>query len=124
MTEEEQLERALIEPPSRLIDDIITRVAQSSVALAGSFGSGEQRDLKFMGSATLVTIVGAHYILTACHVWEKLAQASHIGITTGKEIETERFFIPNDGKEIIPFVTRRLMRRHIQSLRGSRARSA
>jgi hypothetical protein len=45
------------------------------------------------GTATLVTISGSHYFLTAEHVWRKLKEFRLIGITLVPEID-QRFTIP------------------------------
>jgi hypothetical protein len=51
------------------------------------------------GSATLVTVNGEHYFLTARHVWTKLQEVKHVGVTLVENID-QRFAI--ETQHLIP----------------------
>jgi len=67
-------------------DKIIRSVGNFTVALMGIYERPERLDLA--GTGTLMTIAGAHYILTARHVWDdKLAHADYVGLTLKPNID-------------------------------------
>lgn len=72
---------------------IVRSLGNFTVALLAVSDYPEQ--LKLAGTGTLVMIDGAHYILTARHVWEEvLVHADHVGITLKADI-THRHGIPS-----------------------------
>ena len=85
---------------SGMIDDIPVQVRQEivkhagnfSVALFGVSGKNEPNALRFLGSGSLVTISGFHYILTAAHVWLELKRYDHLALTL-IEHDSHRFLI-------------------------------
>jgi hypothetical protein len=78
---------------SGLADKIVHNLGNFTVALLAIFGNPER--LALAGTGTLVAIGGAHYILTARHVWDEvLVGADHVGITLKPEVN-HRYAIPS-----------------------------
>jgi hypothetical protein len=78
---------------SGLQDKIVHNLGNFTVALLGI--SDHPESLELAGTGTLMAIGGAHYILTARHVWDKvLAGADHVGITLKPEVN-HRYAIPS-----------------------------
>ncbi|HEY1423640.1 MAG TPA: hypothetical protein VGF20_09320 [Candidatus Acidoferrum sp.] len=76
---------------SGLRDRIIRNLGSFTVAMLAV--SGEDR-LELAGTGSLMAIGGAHYILTARHVWEeRLRDAEHLGITIRPNL-VHRYGIP------------------------------
>ena len=72
---------------------IVRSLGNFTVALLAISDYPERLDLA--GTGTLVMIDGAHYILTARHVWEKcLVNADHVGITLKADVN-HRHGIPS-----------------------------
>ena len=70
---------------SGLQDKIVHNLGNYTVALLGISDHPER--LELAGTGTLMAIDGAHYILTARHVWDEvLAPADHVGITLKPDV--------------------------------------
>jgi hypothetical protein len=71
---------------------IIREVSSSAVVIVAVSKSSSDVRLDQAGTGTLVSIEGAHYILTAAHVWDRvLRHADKLGITirTGRGLPNE-----------------------------------
>jgi hypothetical protein len=78
---------------SGLQDKIVHNLGNFTVALLGI--SDHPKRLELAGTGTLIYIDGAHYILTARHVWDEvLAGADHVGSTLKPDIN-HKYTIPS-----------------------------
>lgn len=88
---------------TRVQDLIIQQLKCFTVALFGVFEPPNKNLLQLAGSGSLVTVGGAHYILTAAHVWEERLRSSRgLGLTL-KDYIDHRFVIPTEA--VVPFGT-------------------
>jgi len=80
--------------PQEVLDGIVrNQLGQFSVGLLGVKNEGGQPSLQLCGSGTLVSAGGAHFILTAAHVWwKKLRYFDHLALTL-KERDFHEFLI-------------------------------
>jgi hypothetical protein len=86
MAQEPHNIQQILEDATTGLQDKITRgLGNFTVALLAISGVPEQP--KLAGTGTLLTVGGAHFILTARHVWErKLKDADQIGITLKPDV--------------------------------------
>lgn len=89
----QEIASVLKDKGSGLQDKIVHNLGDYTVALLGISGNPER--LKLAGTGTLMAFDGAHYILTARHVWDEiLADADHVGITLKPNVD-QRYAIPS-----------------------------
>lgn len=63
-------------------------VSNFSVTLFGVNGSGNSRSVQLVGTGTLVSLEGAHYVLTAAHVWhDGLKKYESTGLTLKEDLD-------------------------------------
>jgi hypothetical protein len=80
---------------------IVKSISMYSVAIFALSVTGREENLKLAGTGTLVCYQGAHYILTALHVWEEgFRRGSKLGIGLRTGVN-HRFIM--DCDTIIPF---------------------
>ena len=84
MTKMEELFRGSPEEQDR----IGRHVGNFSVALFGVSGSPELRNVRLVGSGTLVSLGNARYVLTAAHVWYNgLTKYESTGLTLREGVD-------------------------------------
>jgi hypothetical protein len=93
--------------PPETRDNIGHATGDFTVALHAVDESRGGNPLRFCGSATLVAVEGANYILTAAHVWETLGSAERIGVSIK---EYSRYLFLMKTKTIARFGPQRLER--------------
>jgi hypothetical protein len=86
---------------SGLAERIGRDIGQYTVALLSVSVRGENEELRFRGSGSLVCVGGAAYVMTACRAWEKFQGTVGIGLTLNKEDVDLRFFM--DVSLVTPF---------------------
>jgi hypothetical protein len=99
-----ELDKALdhSNPTSKAEWDRIARdSAMHAVALFAEGDSANGARPELVGSGTLVVVADGHYILTAAHVWEKLALRRRLGISLRLTGDDHSFMI--DTNVIVPF---------------------
>jgi hypothetical protein len=101
MTDPNEIIAHLYDRNSGLADRIGRDVGSFSVALLSVTGSNEDEELRCCGSGSLVTVGDSYYVLTAAHVWEKVANAAGIGLTLDEEEVDHRFVM--SVKSIVPY---------------------
>jgi len=81
----EEIATVLKDEASALQYKIVQNLGDFTVALLAISDHPERLDLA--GTGTLMVIDGAHYILTARHVWDEvLSGADHVGVTLRPEV--------------------------------------
>ena len=66
--------------PQAVLDEVMLSLKNYLVALCVQIPGKPQPRLRFIGSGTLVELEGAHYILTAAHVWHETRGVDQIGL--------------------------------------------
>ena len=81
--------------PQNVFDDVILLLKNYLVAVYIVLPENQQPCPRPIGSGTLVELEGAHYILTAAHVWHKAREAKNIGLVLTDYQSS--FMVPRDG---------------------------
>jgi hypothetical protein len=101
------IQKQLNDPSSDLAEKIGRDIGQYAVALLSVSGKGENEELRFCGSGSLVSVGDEAYILTAYHVWKKFEDTVGIGLTLNEEDVDHRFFM--DLKLVMGFGPKQLL---------------
>ncbi|MGB6481998.1 MAG: hypothetical protein WBE86_00770 [Candidatus Acidiferrales bacterium] len=94
-----EMETLFLNSPSEQ-ERIGRNVGNFSVGLFGVNGSADYRDVRLVGSGTLVSLDREHYVLTAAHVWGgALDEFQSTGLTLKEDVD-HCFPIPNAAIDV------------------------
>jgi hypothetical protein len=87
-----RIKAEITDEKSDLFEKLVESVRHYTIAFVGIPNTSAESPWP-CGTATLVTVDGEHYFLTAQHVWQKLRKFRHVGITLVPNID-QCFTIP------------------------------